>query len=238
MSSINLLYKDSFPINDYISIKIPTVGEILDDEDNYYSVVSMLTAMPIDMMVQLDSIGIDFSTINEYELFQYLFLPLQQMDTSLIFCDLDLSMFEPAVNEQNGLIMFENKTTGARIDRAIHYRIAEILRKIHGLKRDIRTPGNNEAKRYMLEKARKKLKRNSQRERESQLEQYIISVVNTPEFKYDYESVRGLSIYQFNQSFNQIIHKVDYNNRMFGIYSGTVSAKELPKEDLTWIKTT
>ncbi len=29
------------------------VGEIIDDEANYYGVVSMLTAMPIDTMVQL-----------------------------------------------------------------------------------------------------------------------------------------------------------------------------------------
>ncbi len=64
---------------------IPTVGEVLENEDNYYSMVSMLTAMPIDMMVQLDDIGIDFTTINEWELFLLLFNSLKEQDTSLIF---------------------------------------------------------------------------------------------------------------------------------------------------------
>lgn len=83
MGTRHLLYKRSWEINPYISVAIPTVGEILDDEDNYYSMVSMLTAMPIDMMVQLDDIGIDFSTINEYDLFLILFNTLKSMDTRL-----------------------------------------------------------------------------------------------------------------------------------------------------------
>ena len=33
MSTINLLYKTDYPINDYIRVVIPTVGEILEDED-------------------------------------------------------------------------------------------------------------------------------------------------------------------------------------------------------------
>ncbi len=74
-----------YPINDYIRVMIPTVGEVLENEDNYYSMVSMLTAMPIDMMVQLDDIGIDFTTINEWELFLLLFNSLKEQDTSLIF---------------------------------------------------------------------------------------------------------------------------------------------------------
>ena len=77
MATRNLLYKKSYAINDFISIMIPTVGEILDCEDEYYGLVAMLTAMPIDMMVQLDDAGIDFTSINEYELFLLLFRTLQ-----------------------------------------------------------------------------------------------------------------------------------------------------------------
>ena len=55
------------------------------------------------------------------------------------------------------------------------------------------------------------------------------------EIKYDFESVKNLSIYQFNESVKQIIRKVDYDNRMFGVYSGTISAKDLSQEDLDWL---
>ena len=67
MRTRNMLYRREYDINDAIHIKIPTVGEILECEDGYYSIVAMLTAMPIDMMVQLDDIGIDFTTIDEYD---------------------------------------------------------------------------------------------------------------------------------------------------------------------------
>lgn len=224
-------------MNDYLSVVIPKVGEVLEDEDNYYSLVTMLTAMPIDLMVQLDSIGVDFTQINEYELFLYLFSSIQQMDTHLIFGDLDLTKFQLGVNEQNGQVLFEDPDTGIRIDRAIHYKIATILRKLHGLERDNRTPGNDEAKSYMLERAKRKMARHANRATDSQLEKYIVSLVNTQEFKYDFEGTKELSIYQFNQSLHQVIHKVDYSNRMIGVYSGTVNASEIPKENLTWIKT-
>ena len=91
MPTRHLLYQKDYPINDYIRVMIPTVGEVLENEDNYYSMVSMLTAMPIDMMVQLDDIGIDFTTINEWELFLLLFNSLKEQDTSLIFGEFDLS---------------------------------------------------------------------------------------------------------------------------------------------------
>ena len=69
MATLNLLYKQEYAINEHIRIQIPTVGEVLDNEDDYYTMVTMLTAMPVDMMVQLDDIGVDFTAINEYELF-------------------------------------------------------------------------------------------------------------------------------------------------------------------------
>lgn len=73
MPTQNFLYKNAVDITEHISIVIPDVGYVVDNEDDYFSMVTMLTAMPIDMMVQLDDIGIDFSTINEYELFLLLF---------------------------------------------------------------------------------------------------------------------------------------------------------------------
>lgn len=47
MPTRHLLYQKDYPINDYIRVMIPTVGEVLENEDNYYSMVSMLTAMSV-----------------------------------------------------------------------------------------------------------------------------------------------------------------------------------------------
>lgn len=224
-------------INDYIGVRIPTVGEIVDCEDAYYDLVSLLTAMPIDMMVQLDDAGIDFTTIDEWSLFLLLFDTLKTRDTSLILGTLDLHTFCRMVNPQNGQTVLVGRQDGVevRIDRAIHAQIAETLRTIHHLTPNRRTPANAEAKEYMLSRARKKLRRQRMRPTESQLEGLIVAMVSTEQFHYDFTSVRTLSIYQFNESVRQIVKKVDYDNRMYGVYAGTVNAKDLSQDDLNWL---
>lgn len=235
MKTLNLLYKTQVDINDAIHIMIPTVGEVIDNEDEYYGIVSALTAMPIDMMVQLDDAGIDFSKINDYELFLLLFGGLKNNNTSIVFGDLDLSKFEPAANEENGQIVLIDRKNDIVIDRVVQNKIATVLRRLHHIEKDNRTPGNEEARKYMIEKARKKQNRNKNRTQESQLESLIVAMVNTEQFKYDFESVKQLSIYCFNESVRQIIKKVDYDNKMHGIYAGTISVKDLNKDDLNWL---
>lgn len=235
MSTQNFLYKKQVAINDHISIVIPTVGEILDNEDTYYNLVSIITAMPIDMMVPLADAGIDFTTLNEWELFLLMFGGLKSQDTHLIFGELDLSKFQLAVNGQNGTPILLDKEHDIVIDRAIQAQIANILRKIHHLEKDMRKPANEEAKKFMIERARAKQRRNRNRKEDSQLEMLIIAMVNTEQYKYDFESTRGLSIFQFNESVRQIINKVDYEHRMYGVYTGTINAKELSQEELNWL---
>lgn len=235
MSTINLLYKRSYEITDKINIVIPTVGEIVDNEDDYYAMVSSLTAMPIDMMVQLDDIGVDFTKITEFELFTLLFHGLQFQDTSLIFGDLDLSMFERAVNEKTHDQVLVDPVNDIVIDRAVQNKIAETLRTIHHLEKDRRMPANEDAKKFMLERARVKAHR-KKRKKVSELEDLIIAVVNTEQFKYDFEETRNLTIYQFNESVRQIVSKVDYEHRMNGVYAGTISAKDLSQDDFNWLK--
>lgn len=232
----NLLYKHEIRINDFLSIKIPTVGEILEDEDGYYNLVQLLTAMPIDLLVALDDAGVDFSTINDYDLFISLFGAIKQCDTKLIFGDLDLSPFQLAFEEKSGRPVMLDPATDRKFDRALQVNIAETLRKIHHLEKNNRKPGNEEARKYMIERARKKMNRNRRRKHDSHLESLIVAMVNTEQYKYDFAGTLELSIYQFNESVRQVIHKVDYTNKMFGIYSGTISPKDFSQDDLNWLK--
>lgn len=236
MPTISLLYQKQYDINDNIHVVIPTVKEILDDEDGYYNMVTMLTSMPIDLMCELDDAGIDYTEINEYELFLILFGSLRQMDTSTIFGDLDLTKFVLVENEQNGKPMLYDEENDIRIDRAIYGQIASTLRKIHHLEKNRRKPANDEAKEYLLKRAREKAKRRKNRKDFSQLESLIVAMVNTEQYKYDFESTLGLTIYQFNESVHQIIKKVDYEHKMSGIYAGTIDPKGMSQDELNWLK--
>lgn len=235
MATINLLYKDSYPVNDKISIYIPTVEEVLQCEDDYYAMVSALTAMPIDLIMQLDEMGLDFTTMTEYDLFLLLFKGLQTQDSHLIFGDLDLKKFTIGINAETNEVVLVNQEDDIIINHAVQSKIAATLRKIHRIEKNYRKPGNQEAKEYMLERARIKAKRNRKRNVTSQLESLIIALVNTEQFKYDFESVKHLSIYQFNESVNQIVRKIDYDNRMFGVYTGNIRVKDLDPNELNWL---
>ncbi len=235
MKEQNILYKSFVNINDKIQIVIPTVEQVLDNEADYYGLVSALTAMPIDMMVQLDDAGIDFTTIDEFQLFQLMFMSIQKMDVSLIFGDLDISNFELVVNPVNQELMFYDEESEIAIDKAIYEDIANTLRKINHLEKNLRKPGNEEAKDYLIDRERRKQRRRKNKPQTSQLEPLVLALVNTQEFKYDFEGVRNLTIYQFNSSVRQVIKRIEYGNRMFGVYSGSIDVKSINKDDLTWI---
>lgn len=235
MATINLLYQSEYAINDYIKVAIPTVREVLRNEDSYYSLVSVITSMPYDLMLELDDMGVDYTSINEWELFLMMFPFIQSQDTSLIFKDLDLSRFELFVNEQNDTVVLLDEESGVVIDRAIHGQVAATLRKLHHLKKNYRKPGNEEAKKYLLERARIKRNRNKNKKEVSGLESLIIALVNTEQFKYDYDSVLDLTIYQFNESVQQIIWKIDYEHKMSGVYAGTINAKEMNQDEFNWL---
>lgn len=236
MATNNLLYKSEIKINDFLSIRIPTVGEILEDEDGYYNLVQLLTAMPIDLMVFLDDAGIDFSTINDYDLFIMLFGAFKKCNTKLIFGDFDLSPFEFAIEEDTGHAVMLDPKTDRKFDRALQLNISNALRKIHRLEKNTRKPGNEEARKYMIERARKKMNRNRRRIYDSQLEDMIVAMVNTEQYKYDFAGTLELSIYQFNESVRQVTHKINYLNVMHGVYSGTVDPKSINQDELNWLK--
>ena len=236
MTEQSLLYRRDYPIAKGISVVIPQVGEIIDRESEYYTQVSILTAMPIDYLLQLDEVGIKCTDINDYQLFLMLFESMRDMNTDLVFGDLDLNRFERYYHTETGAPVLYDEGNDIVIDRVVYTKIASFLRKIHHLEKNNRKPVDEDMRQYLLERARKKAERNRNRLRESQLEPLIIALVNTEQFKYGYEEARALSIYQFNESVRQILHKIDYDNKMHGIYAGTVDPKHLSQDDLNWLR--
>ena len=230
-----LLYKREIPVTDHIHIVIPTVGEVLDHEEEYYGLVSIFTAMPIDMMVELDDIGIDFTSIDEYDLFLLLSESLRARDTSLVISGVDFKRMHIAQKNGAGEPVLLDTITGFAIDRKMHARIADTLRMLHHLEKDKRKPIDKPTRDYMVDRARRKRKRHKNDVRSSQLEDLIVAMVNTEQFSYTFETVKDMTIYQFNRSMREIINKVDYDNRMQGVYSGTVNPKDLSQSELTWL---
>lgn len=233
-----MLYDRFHKINEFITIKIPTVGEILENHEEYYETVSVLISTPYSMMVQLDDVGIDFTKISDWDLFCMLFPEIQKKDTSKIFIDLNLNDFDFAMKNDSGEIILYNEKNGAVIDRSVYRNISNYISKMLNLERENKVPGNEAAKKYMIERARIKQKRMMRKQNNSELsnlEKYIISLVNTAEFPYDYETVLNITIYQFYASMRQIVKKINYDNTMIGCYAGTIDMKELNMDETFWV---
>ena len=122
-----VLFSDSVRINDAISVRIPLVGDVWENEDDYFAAVSSIISTPYDMMVQLDDNGIDFSKLDKFELFCMLFGGLQKMDTRLIFGELDLTKFSLAKNTKSNELVLYDSGHGIAIDRAVHEQISTRL---------------------------------------------------------------------------------------------------------------
>ena len=232
----SLLNATSVDIVPNLSIRIPTVGEILEDEDKYYGIVSSLTASPFQYMVQLDDMGIDFTTITDYQLFMMLFPMYAKSDLSLLFGDLDTSDFGIYINQKDNSQIIYSTNNDIIIDELIYNDLADTIRKINMFEKVKSKPGNESARKYLLEKERKKQKRNAKKPKEPYLEKLVIALVNTSEFPYNYETCMDLSIYKFNQSFKQIQQKITFDNTMIGVYAGTVDTSKMTNKDaLSWI---
>lgn len=232
-SLLNLSYVEILP---NLSIRIPTVREILENEQAYYQIVYSLTASPFQFMVQLDDMGRDYTTTSDYDLFKILFLECTKSDLSILFGDTDLSGFDIYIAKKDRSEVLYNPSNNIMIDELVYNDLADAIRKINLLEKVKSKPGNESAKKYLLEKERRKLKRNAKKPYEPYLEKLVIALVNASEFPYDYESCMDLSIYQFNQSFKQIQKKINFDNTMIGIYAGTVDASKLNDKDaVSWI---
>lgn len=232
----SLLNSRSINILPNLTIRIPTVGEILEDEQNYYSIVSTLTASPFQYMVQLDDMGIDYTDITDYELFKILFPLLAKTDLSIIFGDLDTSDFNIYLDKQDNTQVIYSPSNDIIIDELVYNDLSESIRKFNLFEKVKSKPGNETAKKYLLQKERKKQKKNKNKPYEPYLEKLVIALVNTSEFPYNYDSCMDLSIYRFNQSFKQIQQKISFDNTMIGVYAGTVDTSKMTNRDcLSWI---
>ena len=129
----SLLKLSSVDILPNLSIRIPTVEEILEDEFSYYNIILSLTASPFQYMVQLDNIGIDFTTISDYQLFMMLFTVYAKSDLSIIFGDLDTSDFI-VQGEGNCEFLFSHKNK-LEINEDVYHNIVNTIRKINLLEK-------------------------------------------------------------------------------------------------------
>lgn len=147
LDTLGLYFGDPYVINENVSVLQPTIGDIAAyGEKNYFSLIHTITAIPSDLKSQLWDMGIDWETLEDFQLFMMLAPTLNVESTRIILGDVDLSKLRPYKNNQNGQIVLADKDTGLIIDMLIYERIVNYLRKVHGLKKKVEHAGNKYTK--------------------------------------------------------------------------------------------
>ena len=212
------------------------MGEIAQfGESEYLSLVSAITSEPFDMPYYLDQMGIDFEQIKPFELFCILVSQIPQSTSRLLFGDLDFTKFR-VVTKDNEVVMVNNK--GIIIDSLTRERIADNVRRMHCLPKNILTSCENKFTHDLMIKQQKKEIDRAQKRKDlfGEHSQYASLISSLACEWHDYDKVFDLRVGQFFDAIIRMGYRQNANNLYRGLYAGTVSFKDIHKSDLDWMR--
>lgn len=244
-----ILGRKEFVLTDKLTVHIPLVSELrtsYETEIGYYSLLSIFTKTPCDAMVELDDMGMDYTTIKEYELFIMLFASLLSDRNNvkywnMIFPYIDVNDLNVVIF--NGEYVVVDKNNEIIINSNIYMSLADLLRQITFSEKNMehyKVP-EVETRKYIISRQREKQKRALERQlrngkkSSSALDGVILLLVNNCNFKYNFETVGQITIYDLYASLKQIYTDRDVDGIWSGYWSGNVDLKKIDDSKLNRI---
>lgn len=147
----------------------------------------------------------------------------------------DIVLYRPNIEDEDGTVIKPEML----IDEAFYLKMIPIIREMIGFIHKGKKAGNRQTLKLLIELDKKDRKKAAKKknEDESSIFNMIISLVNTEECSYDYDSIYGLTVYQILKSFQQIQGKKAAIALLQGSCSGFVDTSKIPKEDMSWTYT-
>lgn len=228
-------------ICDGLEIRQPTLSDIVSlGELEYFSMIFMLTAIPSDMIAQLDKMGLCWENVEDFELFCMMAPTIPLKNTKVLFGpELDFGEFEikPLESGERGCYL-EHRTLGVRIDELRYQAISKYLCGLHGIKKQKRVAGNDLTRKVMIEMAYEDLemmKRKRVHEK-STLRPLVSTMVNMPGFKYNLKEVLSIGYAQFMDAVRRMQIITSTQALLNGCYSGNIDTKKLNKDELNFMR--
>lgn len=223
-------------ITDKITYAQPTLEDVIRfGEQEYYQILSNLTAIPSDMKSVLWDAGIDWMEFSDMELFYALAGQLPKEKTEIFFPEVDFTKFILVKNEDNDIIMY-NKEDDIKIDIYVYTQMQECLRNSHSIKKKVERAGNTFTKQILIDEDRQNREINKGKEFKSELYGFVSSMVNYSGFKYNYDTVWDLTMFQFMDAVQRSTVIDSTHHLLNGIYAGTVDSKKIRNEKLNWMR--
>ena len=235
VDELALYFGDPYVVNDYITITIPKIGEVVKyGERQYYSMVQTITAIPSEMKSQLWDMGLDWTQLTDFQLFMMLVPNLSQDKTSILFGDLDLQALKPFENKDNDTIFLANPETGVVIDELAFGKIHSYLCSAHNLSKKVEKAANEFTKKFMIDEDRKRIAHNAKQPYKSFLKPLISSVKCRMGYTLDY--VKNMGVVEFFDDLSRLQIIVSADALLQGSYSGMVDTSKIPKKNFDWCR--
>ena len=207
---------------------------------DFYSTAWTLCSSPWDMPSMLDDLGIDFREISEWEFFRLLLNIIDSSQLKPFIGDVDFKEFVPMTEhfkDGNERIVLFRQSDEAIFDEKDYDTFISYLREMIGFQHKNKTKYSNTAAKWYIEDDRKRRQRaahKNDKENESMIYDIVLTLVNTEEFPYDYDSVYQITLYQLMKSFTQIQGKKSALALLQGSMSGFVDTKGISNLDMQW----
>lgn len=204
----------------------------IDDYDLFVSFISQIVSSRKHLRDDIlkkrekgDEYALSFS---QKDLDDMLINPLQ-----LILKNIDLADFVPCtVNENENVILYDIKND-ITIDRIVYTRIVDVVRKIHGLKRNNEIPANERTKMDLIEDARDEAMLASRTPYKSVIKP-LVSALSVKCGMCGDSRVWDIPVNMFFDNIKRINKIQDSQLLLQGAYSGFASLKGVDKERLNW----
>lgn len=235
VDELGLYFGDPYKVNDYITITIPKIGDVVKyGERQYYAMVQTITAIPSEMKSQLWDMGIDWTQITDFQLFMMLAPTLSKDKTSILFGDLNLQALRPFEHPQNETVYLGDPETGVIIDELAYGKISSYLCSAHNLTKKVEKAANEYTKKFMIDEDRQKIAYNSKQPYKSFLRPIISAVKCRMGYTLDY--VKNMGLYEFMDDLTRLQIIVHSDALLQGSYSGMVDTKKIPKKEFDWCR--
>lgn len=226
---------EPYVINDKISVFQPNVRDILAfGERQYFSVVQTLCSTSSNMKSQLANAGVDWETVEDFQMFQLLAPSLTKQQTHLVLGELDLSKFKIIGDKDTGEPVMVDLENNIKIDQLIYLRIVEYLRKVHGLTRAYDRTKSKFVHDMAIEMEREEMELNAKKPYKSFLWPLISSIKARQGYTKQY--VLDMQIYELVHEANRLQIIVQSDALLQGSYSGMVDTKKIPKDQFNWMR--
>lgn len=255
------------PVTPKVIVTQPTLSQIEEfGERRYFNAVQLLTSVGADLKWQLWDAGVDYTQIDDYDLFvgficrsvssqkkmyeklvtseEYAdkVADISQEDLEsllinpleLVLKDIDLADFEPCfLNGTEQLILYD-KERDITIDRFVYTRLVEVVRKIHGFKRNNQIPANERTKMDLIDDARDDAMMASMRPYRSTLKSYISAFAIKCGMCANDDSIWNMNIGMFLDGIKRISKIRDADSLLQGAYSGFANLKGVDQTRFDW----